>query len=165
MKNKTYFFTVLFFLLAASSGAAAQDSRVIKEKLAAPGMGGARITVSEAGDAASIVRMLESPRKSDKVNGYRVRVFFDNSQNARANAQETKSRFEAMFPDTPAYLDYDKLYFRVSVGNCLTRDEAIILWGQIKGAFDKAFIISEDIQLSAFTKQPVSQKQPEETEL
>lgn len=151
MKIKT---TVsILFLLSAALTLSAQSSQPVKDRLASgDGPGGARIEVVEQGESGSIVKMLESSRKNTSVNGYRVRIFFDNSQDARTNASSTKSGFEQMFPNIPAYLNYENPYFKVSVGNCLTIDEAIILWGQVKGPFDKAFVIREEIQLSALTE-------------
>ena len=34
---------------------------------------------------------------------------------------------------------YENPYFRVTVGNCLTLEEAIILKGRVSGTFPKAF--------------------------
>lgn len=151
--RKTLIITSLL-LIIGTVAVLAQNSMPVKEKLArADGAAGARMEVVEVGEAGSIVRMLEASRKPSSVNGYRIRIFFDNSQTARTSASSTRARFEEMFPNIPVYLNYENPYFKVSVGNCLTIDEAIILWGQVKGAFDKAFVMREEIQLSALTKE------------
>ena len=41
-------------------------------------------------------------------------------------------------------------YFRVTVGNCLTLEEAIILKGRVSGTFPKAFPKSEPLSLRDF---------------
>ena len=83
----------------------------------------------EAG-AASAVRSMEGRRAPEKVRGYRVRIYFDNVQHARSQAESVMARFREIYPDIPAYMDYDNIpYFKVTVGNCLTMEEAIILWG------------------------------------
>lgn len=62
------------------------------------------------------------------------------------------ARFREIYPDIPAYMDYDNIpYFKVTVGNCLTMEEAIILWGRIRDAFDRAFIVPESPCLSSFS--------------
>lgn len=95
------------------------------------------------------VRALEKSRSSHKIGGYRVRIFLDNSQNARARANEFVGRFKSIFPDVPTYLTYETPYFKVSVGNCTSIEEAIILWGRVKENFDKAFVTRESIAISS----------------
>lgn len=141
-------FTVALALVATAAGA--QTTRSVAERLArADGAGGARVQVTEYGDAAGLIKGLESTRSLTRLSGYRVRIFFDNSQNARAMASHTMSKFKEMYPDIPIYETYQTPYFKVTVGNCLTNEEAVILWGQIKETFDKAFVIVEDIPVSA----------------
>ena len=107
--------------------------------------------------AASAVRSMEGRRAPEKVRGYRVRIYFDNVQHARSQAESVMARFQEIYPDIPAYMDYDNIpYFKVTVGNCLTMEEAIILWGKIRDAFDRAFIVPESMPLELFGQQPVA---------
>ncbi|MCD8102099.1 MAG: hypothetical protein LUE26_05945 [Alistipes sp.] len=139
-------------LLAVYVTAAAQDNSIIINRLSAPdGPGGSRVTVTESGEAASILRMAGSSRRSSTISAYRVRIFFDNSQNARANAYSTLNRFREIYPEIPVDLKYDVPYFRVTAGYCLTKEEAIILWGRIKDTFPKAFLIPEPENISLET--------------
>ena len=67
------------------------------------------------------------------------------------------ARFLEIYPDIPAYMDYDNIpYFKVTVGNCLKMEEAIILWGRIRDDFDRAFIVPESMPLELFGQQPVA---------
>ena len=78
-------------------------------------------------------------------------------QHARSQAESVMARFREIYPDIPAYMDYDNIpYFKVTVGNCLTMEEAIILWGKIRDAFDRAFIVPESMPLELFGQQPVA---------
>ncbi|MDR0510396.1 MAG: SPOR domain-containing protein [Rikenellaceae bacterium] len=139
---------LLICLLALPCGAAAQISAV-KARLAQPGDNRARIVIAEDPAAARAVRSGEVQAKS-VASGYRVRIFFDNSQTARQKAMETLARFKAAYPSTSAYMSYENPYFKVTVGNCITAEEAVALCGAISGEFDKAFIVREEIPLSAF---------------
>jgi hypothetical protein len=140
---------ILTALLLGAAGARAQSLESFKARLShGDSLSSARVQVVEHGSASSAVRSLAGGQRSDKVRGYRVRIFFDNSQNARGMADGTISRFREMFPDVPAYMSYENPYFKVMVGNCATMEEAIILKGRIEGAFDRAFIAREDIPLS-----------------
>lgn len=148
-----YVILSLAILLAGTTGADAQSTGRVREKLLIPNADGARVIVNECGDTGAIVSGIEATIKTrSKVMGYRVRIFFDNSQNARGSASAVMNSFKEMYPDIPAYPSYDEPYFKVTVGNCLTREEATILWGKIKENFDKAFMVKEEIPLSVFTE-------------
>ncbi|MCD8072326.1 MAG: hypothetical protein LUE10_03980, partial [Alistipes sp.] len=87
MKRSIFKYTLLCLaaLAVAGSSARSQDTGTILQRLAAAdGPGGASITVTEKGEAASIVRMASSARRNTRVHGYRIRIFFDNKQTARA---------------------------------------------------------------------------------
>lgn len=128
----------------------AQTLETFKSKLSAPGESSGRVRVTEHGVAASAIKSLQVQPTGEKVRGYRVRIFFDNSQNARALANDAIARFKSLYPAIPAYLVYENPYFKVTVGNCLSIEEANILVGGIKGAFDRAFPVREEIPLSLF---------------
>lgn len=88
------------------------------------------------------------------INGYRIRIFFDNSQSARSNALKVKEEFEVIFPDIQTYLSYENPYFKVTVGNCVTIDETTALWGKISTHFNRAFITREDISIEEIHRVP-----------
>lgn len=145
------FMTILLPLAAAAATVAAQGLGGFKNQLAAPdGSYGSRIQITEHGTAASAVSSMQTNQSGVKIRGYRVRIFSDNSQNARSAGQNALSRFRELYPGIPADMTYDTPYFKVTVGNCLTAEEATILWGKIKDAFDRAFVAREEIPLSSF---------------
>ena len=140
------FMTILLPLAAAAATVAAQGLGGFKNQLAAPdGSYGSRIQITEHGTAASAVSSMQTNQSGVKIRGYRVRIFSDNSQNARSAGQNALSRFRELYPGIPADMTYDTPYFKVTVGNCLTAEEATILWGKIKDAFDRAFVAREEI--------------------
>ncbi len=80
------------------------------------------------------------------MNGYRVRIFFDNKQSARNESEATLKRFKGLFPDVQAYRIYVNPYFKVTVGDFRTKSEAMALLSRIKGAFPSAFVVKENIE-------------------
>ena len=52
----------------------------------------------------------------------------------------------------PAKVSYDKLYWKVTVGQCASAEEAIALWGQIKQQYPKAFLARETIEIENLNK-------------
>ena len=41
------------------------------------------------------------------------------------------AKFKEIYPSIPVYMDYDDPYFKVTAGNCITYEEAVILCGKI----------------------------------
>lgn len=122
-----------------------------------------RVQVTEHGVAATAIRSMQNRAVPSEVWGYRVRIFFDNSQNARTLANQAMTRFKEIYPDIPAYLVYDNPHFKVTVGNCLTEDEARILQGKIQGAFNRAFPLQEKIPMTLFGEQTAAPEPAAET--
>jgi len=146
---------ILFFVTGVllAAGAMAQSARLdaFRRKLAQKDpSNGARVVITEDDSVRAAVRQ---SRESDrKIHGYRVRIFFDNGQYARQKASEALSQFRSLYPGIPAYIIYENPYFKVSVGNCVTSEEAVRLWGNVKSSFDHAFVVREDFSISALTE-------------
>lgn len=123
-------------------------ARLEREIVSEEAPDGARVRVIEHEDAAATVAASDRKTAPARLNGYRVCIFFDNGQDARAGAMEAKKIFEEQFSDIKLYMVYENPYFRVTVGNCLTIEEAIILKGRIAASFPKAFPKAEELELS-----------------
>ena len=152
MTLRKYLFTIAF-VAGTASAASAQSLDAFKERLAAPATSGlqwgeARVTVTEHGDAARAVAAASRAGQRMRVRGYRVCIFFDNGQDARAGAEAARKLFEETYPSTQAYMVYDTPYFKVTVGDCLTAEEAIVLKGKVSATFPKAFVKNEEVSLA-----------------
>lgn len=86
------------------------------------------------------------------LSGFRVRIFFDNKQTARVESENTLKKFEQMYPDILAYMTYSNPYFKVTVGDCRTRSEAMALLRRIRKEFPSAFVVKENISYPAVDK-------------
>lgn len=80
-----------------------------------------------------------------KIPGYRIRIFFDNRQNARAESERIENEFRFLFPEMQTYRSYANPYFKVTVGDFRTRSEAMSRLGKIKNIYPAAFLVKEDI--------------------
>lgn len=143
---------ILIFLMVLVAEVRAQSLDAFKQRLASPvpsqaAFGMSRVTVFEEEDAARAVSDA-SRISARKFKGYRVCVFFDNGPMARTDAQAAQKLFAENFPGIPVHLFYEKLYFKVTAGNCVTAEEAIILMERVKGTFPKVFIKSEELSVS-----------------
>lgn len=79
------------------------------------------------------------------IQGYRVRIFFDNQQNARGASEAAVGRFNSKHPGISAYRSFQSPFFKVTVGDFRTKSEAIELLENIKYDFPSAFIVKENI--------------------
>ena len=82
---------------------------------------------------------------SRTMSGYRVRIYFDNSQNARGASEAALNRFVALHHGIPAYRSYQNPFFKVTVGDFRTKSEAMELLQKIKNEFPTAFVLKETI--------------------
>jgi hypothetical protein len=83
--------------------------------------------------------------ESEVISGYRVRIYFNNSQNSRGESEAAKNRFEANHPGIFAYRSFTSPFFKVTVGDFRTRSEAMKLLQEISNEFPTAFIVKENI--------------------
>ena len=141
----------LLFVFGLYGGVSAQSLASFKERLSQPA-GSAAVTVVEHGDAAGVVSRESQSNDRIRFKGYRIGIFFDNGAEARANALAAKQTFETAFPDIPVYLVYENPYFKVSAGNCVTSEEAIVLLGKIRSQFPEAYLMREDLTVAALIR-------------
>lgn len=96
-----------------------------------------------------------TPNLDKVIKAYSVRIFFDNSQDARSGSEKAKKLFERLYPDTYVFDEYTAPYFKVTAGKFLTHEEAIILWGNILNDFPNAFVVTNYLPIEEFTNSTV----------
>ena len=148
-------------LLVGVATSSAQSVEHMRLRLSERNEDDSFIHVEEDDATASAVRAVEAAAKPASVSGYRVVIFFDNSQYAGDNANKVLTTFQERYPTINAYLVYESPYFKVSVGDCLTMEEAVILMNRFIGDYPKAFPKREDIKLSDLANVRTSQPEPE----
>ena len=163
-----YLYSFFFvWLLGCGSVAFAQTVRpaefISRLEATDPATGG-RVAIDMDGRLNGILNR-EQSLDGKMVRGYRIYIFMDNSQYGREKAREVINRFRNAFPDIPGdTLIYQIPDWKVAVGNCQTKDEAVIILGRVKGMFESAVIREENIPLRNFMARPRVALKPEETE-
>lgn len=76
--------------------------------------------------------------------GYRIQIYFGNDRN---KAQEIRSAFIQLYPETPAYLIYQQPNFKVRTGDFRSRIEAAGFLHKINPHFTNAFIVPDEVKL------------------
>ena len=114
--------------------------------------GNADVEIYQSQEVANALRKQIQENSKRAMNGYRVRIFFDNKQTARVESEETIKRFEDMYHDVKAYRTYANPYFKVTVGDFRTKSEAMELLSRIKREFPSAFVVKESIEFPVVDK-------------
>ena len=151
------FFTIILLSLAFASVAKAQvfdqdldtlgiatvDSLLVGKDIL--GIIGPGISVNQSPALRSALRSYVSSNALKSINGYRIRVFNDNSQNARTKSESIERYIANTYPGTRVYRSYDSPNYRVCVGDFRSKDEALGLYNSLKSTYPSALIIKESI--------------------
>lgn len=77
------------------------------------------------------------------MQGFRIRIYFDTGQRSREQSEEVMNKFMEHYPGITIYRTFDSPYYKVSIGDYRTRDEAQFVLKQLIRKYPKAFIIPE----------------------
>ena len=111
-------------------------------------------TLSENGRITSInerginvlVKKYENILKAKNgIDGWRVQLMF---KAKKEEITQLKIAFIKLYPEIPVYLEYSAPYYRVRVGNCKTKLEAIKIRDLISKNFPGAYHVPEIINFS-----------------
>jgi len=78
-----------------------------------------------------------------ETEGYRIRIFFDNRQDAREESEKAQKRFEKLYPGYSTYRTFIYPNFKVTVGDFRTKAEAQVALKHIVKSFPNAFVVKE----------------------
>ena len=139
---------ILMAVVFTTVDAKAQSVEKKLGELSTRTMDGAMVRVTESSSAHNAVVTVENKSRRTSVDGYRVVIFSDNGQYAGDNARKVLETFRKNYPHINAYMVYESPYFKVSVGDCLTLEEASHLMSQLEGDYRDLFPKREAIKLS-----------------
>ncbi len=126
--------------------ASAQSIDAKQRDLAVRTMDGATVRVVESSSVQDAVDRVEAKSRAKEVDGYRVVIFSDNSQYAGDKADKVHKTFVKNYPHINAYIVFESPYFKVSVGDCLTLEEASHLMSQLGHDYPEMFPKREKIK-------------------
>ena len=89
---------------------------------------------------------------SAKMQGYRVRIFFDSDRTARTKSAALAADFSEKYPEVPVYRSHVSPYFKVAVGDFRTRADAQRFASKLSasGAYPYVFVVKEQINYPGF---------------
>lgn len=136
-------------LLTSVSGSAAQQAMhtdLLKKYQESGDDGNVKIEADSL-LVANYYKLLNQKSKVQGVPGYRIRIFSQSGLGAKEQQQRVRARFLSLFPDVDAYYRYDEPYFKVYVGDCRTRSEALRLYDRIRKEFPNPILIPDNITI------------------
>jgi hypothetical protein len=102
---------------------------------------------------AHYYKLLTRNKEVKGIPGWRIRIYSESGLGAREEQQRMRARFLSFYPGIDAYNKYDEPFFKVYVGDCRTKSEALILYDEIKENFPNPIIVPDYINESS----PISQ--------
>lgn len=91
---------------------------------------------------------IENNKIINKIDGYRVEIFFSSDLDAKEKALKIKEEFLEAYPTfnvQNVHVKYISPNFRVRVGDFRTKNEALKLYKEIKNKYRVAFIVADAI--------------------
>lgn len=154
-----YVFSLVFLMAAASGAARAQNvteqviydstytyvAPLVDSSLVGKDMFSA-VEVRQSDAVRSAFENYKEGNRERKITGYRVRIFFDNSQEARVRSEAVAREFAAEHPDVKVYRSHINPYFKVTVGDFRSRIEAMAFAKTISDKYPSVFLVKENIQ-------------------
>ena len=129
MKKLFFLFILLPFLSVAQSDTTLSEN--------------GRITsINERGINVLVKKYKNILKAKNGVEGWRVQLMF---KAKKEEITQLKIAFIKLYPEIPAYLEYNTPYYRVRVGNCRTKLEAIKIKDLISKKFPGAYPVPEII--------------------
>lgn len=125
------------------NGSAQVDSTLVgRSVLSVLGSG---VTVNQSAAMKSAFDSYVSANASKKVSGYRIRVYYENNQNARNRSEAIARTISGTYPGIGVYRTFESPNFKVCVGDFRTKDEALKLYHALKSSYPTAIILKETI--------------------
>lgn len=103
------------------------------------------VKINQSPEISAALKQQISKNSGRKITGYRVRIYFNNAQNARGQSQYVAQSFAGAYPHIRVYRSHVSPYFKVTVGDFRTKSEAQRFANEISGQYPSVFIVKEII--------------------
>lgn len=136
----------LFFTGIVVQAQSASGGDLLKELQSEGDRGQVKIRVDSLLQA-NYYKLLASSSKIKGVPGYRIRIYSESGIGAKEEQQKVRARFLSLYPGIDAYYRYDEPYFKVYVGDCRTRSEALKLYDRVEKNFSNPILVEDYINI------------------
>lgn len=106
---------------------------------------GSGIRITQSSTVRNALAAYISSNSGKKIQGYRIRVFYDNSPQARTRSESVAAYIRNQYPEHGVYRTFESPNYKVTVGDFRTKDEALKIYMVLKSIYPTAYIIKENI--------------------
>lgn len=106
---------------------------------------GSGVTVNQSSAMRSALDRYVQNNANKKLSGYRIRVYFENGQNARARSEAIARSVSNAYPGMGVYRTFESPNFKVMVGDFRTKDEALKVYQSLKATYPTALLLKDTI--------------------
>lgn len=106
---------------------------------------GSGVTVNQSSAMRSALDRYVQNNANKKLSGYRIRVYFENGQNARARSEAIARSVSNAYPGIGVYRTFESPNFKVMVGDFRTKDEALKVYQSLKASYPTALLLKDTI--------------------
>ena len=96
---------------------------------------------------ANYNKLIFKNMQSSGIPGYRIRIYSESGIGAKQEQQQVRASFLSLYPGIDAYNRYDEPYFKIYVGDCRTRSDALRVHDRIRREFPSSIITDDYINL------------------
>ena len=125
------------------NGSARVDSTLVGRNILS--VLGSGVKVNQSQSMRSAFDSYVSNNASKKLTGYRIRVYFDNGQNARNKSEAIARSVSAAYPGIGVYRTFESPNYKVCVGDFRTKDEALKVFHSLKSTYPTALLLKDTI--------------------
>ena len=107
------------------------------------------VKVKQSPSVRSALRTQISQNAERQFTGFTIRVYHDNSQQARATSERIEATLRGGYPTLPVVRSYSNPYFNVTIGNFRTRSDAEKALRSLTSEYPDATIIKDKFKYPA----------------
>lgn len=106
---------------------------------------GPGVKVDQSSEVRQAMTQYVGKNASKPISGYRIRVFYDNSPQARSRSESIESALMEQYPEHKVYRSFESPNYKVLIGNFRSKDEALRIFNALKKTYPTAYIIKDRI--------------------
>ena len=92
----------------------------------------------------AVAKYVES-NNGKTLSGYRIRVYYDNSPQARDRSESIAAMLKEQYPDMGVYRSFQSPNYKVLIGDFRSKDEALRVFNALRKVYPTAYIIKDAI--------------------
>lgn len=106
-----------------------------------------KITIYQDADIHLLQNRFVKISNDGKIDGWRIQIFNSSGTEAKAKANEVRSKFVNAHPEIKAYTIYRPPFFILRVGDFRTKQDAYKFYSEIMRAYPSSYLVPDDIYL------------------